>query len=274
MINSIQNFDLNFSTYVLLGLGFTVFNYSLYCLYCNSNSIVNKIIGCTHADKDQLIENIGNSISKMSNNLEPGIPKIEDNIVEVNKLVDKSVQFSEEAECNYLVEKYYEIFAPESSAYLPSDIPPTAFIDEYELNPEFKQEINEIVEWTDRVEGPSQDYLDTLEDLKQINEFSGNLDNVIEDISSQLTEITNLTNEILQEDLLIKLRIAKVDEILKIIESKHPGITSEPFFNTGFIENVLVNYSTDQLLTSHVTSEVVNLINSDILLYLNSSGMF
>lgn len=91
---------------------------------------------------------------------------------------------------------------------------------------------------------------------------------IIEDIKSHFT--SNLI--IAQNEA--ALRISKVGEIIKIIESKYPGISLDPFFKTGFIENILADYSTEQLLSSSITSEVISLINSDIILYLSSNGMF
>jgi len=66
-------------------------------------------------------QNIINNLKYLSNTgLDNMVPKL-----------DKSVQFDEAAEIDYIVEKYHDIFAPDSCGYLSSNIPSAAFIGEY-----------------------------------------------------------------------------------------------------------------------------------------------
>lgn len=108
------------------------------------------------------------------------------------------------------------------------------------------------------------------------NQLFAKMDEHLETISLIMKELrSDLSKNLIElQSESISLRLIKVDEIIKIIQSKYPGICLDPFFNTGFIEDILANYSSEQLLSPSLFAEALNLINSEILLYLNSSMMF
>ena len=125
MTNLIQNFDLSINTCVLVGLGITLFNYSMYCFITKSIPLGYKTIYFAPTSSNETIDQTIN--------------------VDEKHYANTATQTDDTMLYDYLNERIMANMTPDSS--YPSHYSPEDFIRKYETNPHFIDYNDNIVRW-------------------------------------------------------------------------------------------------------------------------------
>ena len=215
MTNLLQNF--NTSDLFSLGLGITLFSYSMYCLITqtiplgyktiplfssdsvkNTQSELSSKSTTTSSSFNETVNNSSSSSEAQYFTNEPGIN------TEGTNLVDSAVQTDTDMLYDYLRELLYNDATPKTSL---GEISPTDFVRDYRNDPELASYFNRTAEWAESISRTSSGtsansevlfMRKVTEDLRSITDLIKNnlssLNNGADNLCSELYPYTNITD--------------------------------------------------------------------------------
>jgi len=272
----IMNLFQNFSTtdLTIIGLGLTLFNYSLYCLYTQSIPLGYKTIyfndnisDINSIDTESLRSLNTTESSSSTEKVYFSTEELNSSVEEVNSnittLVDASVQTDQKMLYNYMNELIYNNATPVTSL---GEISPTDFVREYRNDPALASYFEKTADWADSISRQTSgtsanseiifmrkigEEINNIRDLisnnlSSVNVNSNPISPVVEHPVSKILEQNSLLypsydgwlNEIFNKIINLQDKITDIEQLRKLIDLY--SIIPNEIYNVDYVSTLII----------------------------------